>query len=136
MDAIFLLADHAAVAEGKLYMNGAGWTLTDATTPPMGLALLFEVPWDGTNKPVTFTLALVDEDGQAVMQPGLVGEAPVEIQGDFEVGRPVGAKHGAPFNAPIAVNIGPLRLTPNTRYEWLVRIDGKKIASASFSTRP
>ena len=38
----------------------------------------------------------------------------------------------------LAVNIGPIPLTPGTRYSWRLMIDGNSLPGASlgFTTRP
>lgn len=39
-----VLCGHANTAEGKLYINGEGWTLTGPNPTPSGVALLIRVP--------------------------------------------------------------------------------------------
>ena len=68
-----LLCDHAVVADGKLYINGGGWSIRPALPVPMYLALKFDVPWDQAGQPMTLDLRLVDEDGHPVVQPGPQG---------------------------------------------------------------
>lgn len=138
MKSTLVLCDHVAVAEGKLYINGAGWNVNHSVTPPMGLAILIEIPWDRANTSVRFRVSLVDGDGQPVMQPGLGGEAPVQIEGDLEVGRPAGVTPGSALNMPIALNVPPLNLFPGSRFEWRLvvddAIDDQQVAA--FTTRP
>ena len=90
MRVTMMLADHAQVAEGKLYISGGGWNVTGPGPVTSGVAMLFHIPWDRTNRKTTFTLRLVTADGHPVTQQGPIGEQPIEVGGQFEVGRPAG----------------------------------------------
>jgi Family of unknown function (DUF6941) len=92
MKVTLLLADHAAVAESKLYINGGGWTITGPDPIPFSIAMYIEVPWDRANMKHTIRLDLVDADGQPVMGQTLDGEEPIGGGGEFEVTRPLGVK--------------------------------------------
>lgn len=121
-----LLADHAAVAEGKLYVSGAGWSITGPIPVPSAIALKLDVPWDRTNTTISFYLRLAAEDGQPIVLPGPAGEPqPVEIGGEFEVGRPPGLKKGHAIDVPMAFPIAPLPLPAGRRYVWELWIDGE-----------
>lgn len=139
MKALLLLADAAQVADGKLNLLGGGWSVTGPTPTPSAVAVKIEVPWDATNMRHHFQLELFTDDGHAVMVPGPDGELQrVEIGGEFEVGRPPGLRPGTPIDVPLAVNIGPLPLQPDSRFTWRLTIDGETHEEwqASFSTRP
>ena len=132
-----MLADSAQVADGKLYILGGGWSITGPPAPS-AIALLVEVPWDQTNRRLEWRLELVDSDGYPVLTPaGEGGENPILMGGDFEVGRPPGTPHGAPIGLPLALNLSPLPLDPNHRYEWRFTIDGESQDGwrLAFSTR-
>ena len=114
-----LLADSAQVAEGKLYVLGAGWDQIGPGPMPSAIALLFQVPWDLTNKRHRWRMELVDSDGEPVVLPTPMGrEEPVQLQGEFEVGRPPGVPAGTSLNVPAAITLGPLPLEAGRRYEW------------------
>ena len=74
MRVTMMLADHAVVAEGKLYVNGGGWSVRPADPVPMYLALKFDVPWDLAARPIPIELRLLDEDGRQVVQPAPAGD--------------------------------------------------------------
>ena len=138
MRVTMLLCDHAQVADGKLFISGGGWTVTTAGGAPMGVAVLIEVPWDRTNRDITFSLELRDGDGNAVLaqQPG-GGPAPISLAGDFQVGRPPGIAPGSSLAVPLAVNLPPPPLEPNKRYMWVLELDGVTSTdwSLPFATR-
>jgi hypothetical protein len=132
-----LLADHAVVADGKLYINGGGWSVTSPGSSS-AIAIKLDVPWDRTNQPLRLRLRLLGQDGEPVTVPGPEGAQPVEIVGEAEVGRPAGLAHGADIDFPLAFQIGPLPLRPGQRYEWVLDVDGETQQDwhLTFSTRP
>ncbi len=133
-----LLCDSAQVAEGKLYILGGGWSLTGPDPTPSALALKLEVDWHEADQPHHWELFLEDADGHPVTVPGPEGAQPVEVRGDFQVGRPPGIPQGSPVDLPLAVNVGPLPLAPGTRYSWRLVVDGHGSDdwAVSFTTRP
>ena len=138
MKVTMLLADHAQAAEGKLNIIGAGWNVTGPEPGPSAIAILFEVPWDRANEPHRFVLELVDSDGYAVTVDTADGDAPITIEGEFEVGRPPGVKRGTPLPFPIAMNLPPQPVPAGGRYEWRLTVDGETDEDwrLVFSTRP
>jgi hypothetical protein len=70
--------------------------------------------------------------------PPLTASTPVEVRGEFTVGRPTDVPEGSPVDVALAVNLGPLPLTPGTRYTWRMAIDGESHPDwvLAFTTRP
>jgi hypothetical protein len=139
MNVTAMLCDYAVVSEGKLYVSGGGWTTTPTPTHPSALALIFQVPWDRTNQKINFEIRLVTADEEQVTQTGPLGtDQPVVLEAQIEVGRPVGVKSGTEFNAPFAVNMPQLVLAPDTRYIWIVKVEGGTPIETRlpFVTRP
>jgi hypothetical protein len=133
-----MLADSAQVAEGKLNVLGAGWSLTGPQPIPFAIAGLIEVPWAETNRNHAFKFELIDLDGNPVVVLGPEGEQPIQIEGGFEVGRPPGVRLGSCQPIPFALNSGPLPLAPGSHFEWRLSIDGDTHEDwrLAFSTRP
>lgn len=139
MKVTLLLADSAQAAEGKLYILGAGWSLTGPQPSPAAIALIVEVPWDQTNLRHRWRLDLVNSDGQPIRLQDASGRAdPVVVEGEIEVGRPVGVTPGTPIAAPLAINLAPLPLPAGGRYEWRLTIgdESREDWRLAFSTRP
>jgi hypothetical protein len=138
MKVTMLLADAAQTADGKLYILGGGWSLTGPGAAPSAVALKIEVPWDQANKQHSFELSLVDADGNPIIAPTAQGEQPIQIGGEFEVGRPAGLPPGTPIDVVLAINLGPLPLSPGSRFTWRLTIDKGSGPDwhVSFSTRP
>ena len=135
MKVTMLLADAAQAVEGKLYVLGGGWSVTGPAPVPSAIALYLQVPWDQANEQHELRLALLDADGGAVVDDE---DEPIVIEGAFETGRPPGVKRGAPLDFTLAVNVPPLVLEPDRRFEWRLEIDGKSAEDwrLPFSTRP
>jgi hypothetical protein len=138
MKVTMLLCDHAAVADGKLYINGGGWSLTGPLPAPSAIALKIDVPWDRTNSLIRIVLTLVGEDGRQVMQAMEGAFEPITIKAEFEVGRPVGIPKGTAIEVPLAFIIPPLALQPGRRYSWDLEVDGETGDDwhLPFGTRP
>ncbi len=130
-----LLADAVQAVGGKLYILGGGWSITGPGPVPSAIALYLQVPWDQANDKHGIRLELLDSDGNPVInQDG----QPITIEGEFETGRPAGVKRGAPLDFTLAINVPPLPLEPDNRYEWRLAIDGSMEGdwTLPFSTRP
>ena len=133
-----MLCDAAQVAEGKLFILGGGWSLIGPGAMPSAIAMKVDVGWHEAGRPHHWELFLVDEDGRPVIVEGAEGPQPIEVRGDFEVGRPEGVPEGSPVDIALAVNFSPLPLEYGTRFNWRLTIDGESDDDwqLSFSTRP
>src|SRR5436309_2115207 len=125
MKVTMLLCDAAEVAGGKLYILGGGWSVTGPGPSQMAVAIKIEVPWDQTNRRHRLRLELIDADGNRVSAPAEDPEHPSEVQveGEFEVGRPPGITPGTPMDFPLAIALGILQLPPGQRFTWKLSID-------------
>lgn len=126
---MFLLCDWAEVVNGKLYIGGGGFTQVLAGTPvSLALALLIYVRWHQTNQPRHLEITLHNEDGETLLD----GEGnPFRIEGDIEMGRPPGTKHGSVFPAPLAFRL-PAMVFPPGGYRFELRVDDEIESTASF----
>ena len=122
MKLTMLLADAAQAVEGKLYILGGGWSITGPGPAAMAIAIKIEVQWTEANRLHQRELRLLDEDGQVVLVPTPMGDSPLVLGGEFEVGRPAGLKPATPLDVVLALNLGPIQLTPDRRYVWIVRL--------------
>jgi hypothetical protein len=138
MRVTMMLADHAQVADGKLYISGGGWVLGSPAGLTSAIALLFHVPWERTNHQTSFMLRLVDADGHQLSKQGPDGPLPIEVGGTFEVGRPVSVRPGSEINVPFAISTGMLQLPPGQQFSWQLEVDGRADVNwrLPFATRP
>src|SRR5688572_3413309 len=101
MRSTLVLCDWAEAVAGKLYMQGGGWNKVLADTPAsFAIAVLIRVEYNETNLKKHAVLALVDEDGAA-----FPAEDPIQVEFDFEVGRPPGMKPGQDQTLTFAAKI-------------------------------
>jgi hypothetical protein len=138
MKVTLLLADAAHAVDNKLYILGGGWSVTGPDPVPFAIAMKVEVPWDRTNERHSWILRLLDADGRPVSVETGQGGRPVEISGEFEVGRPPGIPPGTPIDLSLAINSGPIPIPPGGRYVWRLAIDDEQNNDweVGFTTRP
>jgi len=132
-----MLADSAQAIDNKLYILGGGWTLTGPQPAPSAIALYIKVPWDEANRRHRLRLELVDPDGAAILFDTPEGRQSLQVESEFEVGRPPGLKPGTPIELSMAINIGPIPLQPGGRFEWRLSIDeeSSELWTLPFGTR-
>jgi uncharacterized protein DUF6941 len=134
-----LLADAAQVAEGKLYIMGGGWEMCGPEPTPMALAVKVEIPPSQVRRKHTWSITLVDANGEPVLLTADGEKSTVTIHGEF--GRIADLKSlpkGGPVHLRFALNVAPLPLEPGTSYAWRLSIDNqtRRDWQVSFSTRP
>ncbi len=133
-----LLCDAAQVAEGKLYVLGAGWSVTGPMPVPSAIGLLLSIPWDQAARAHQLQITLLDSDGRPVLLPTPDGDQPLVIEAEVGVERPDGVPPGIALDVPFAVNLGPLPLPTGSRFYWSLEINGETGEDwvLPFSTRP
>lgn len=137
MDCALILADHAEVADSKLFINCGGWTWIGPQVGPIALGLIFDVDRNEANMRHSISIYLVDEDGQPVIVSPI--NQALHVSMDFEVGRPPGSIAGMPLTSSMAFNVGPLPLVPGKRSSWVVELASvtpSKTRRRQFAVRP
>ncbi len=130
-----MLADSAQVADGKLFILGGGWSFIGPGVAAMAVAAVVEVPWDEANSRHHFVLSLLDEDGMPYPVPQGDGTTTsINVDGEFEVGRPAGSVPGSPINFPMALNFGAIPLLADKRLVWSLAI-GQQTWDRAFTVR-
>ncbi len=118
-----VLADHAQVADGKLFVAGGGWTdMTGAA--PFAVAMVIEIPIERTGTNHKFELDLIDAHGQPALMPTPNGMVPVHQEIDMQVEAPEDAPSTASFVSPFVFKHGPMPVAP-ADYEWRLMVDGE-----------
>src|ERR1051326_8024577 len=138
MRGTILLADAAQAVGGELYILGGGWSVIGPLVGPYAIALKIEVPWDMANHNLSWEMALLNADGQAITGQTPAGEQPIRINGQIEVGRPPGLLPGTPLDVAFVLQIPPIQLGPGQRYMWQFSMDGtsEEDWQATFYVRP
>ncbi len=132
------LADSVVVAEGKLYVQGAGWNIIWVPTFPaqhdrIGVGILVRVPWTSTNEVHVLGVHLEDGDGRAMPVGRGPDDEPVfALGGQFSVGRPPTMPHGDDQIVPVAMNLNALVFDHPDRYSFVVSLDDEPRARLPF----
>jgi hypothetical protein len=135
MEVDAFVADSVAVAESKLYVQGVGWdTIVGAAFPlkhpRIGIGVILRVPWTSPNRMHTFSVKIVDADGEAIplaeAPPGvqLPGGKIYNLQGQFNVGRPHHLAPGESQVLPIGLNLDGLTFSEPNTYSVVIEVDG------------
>lgn len=137
MNATILLCDAAMVSEAKLFVLGGGWSLVGPGPTPMAIALKMDVDYDAIDEEHHWELFLEEASGESVIFDTPEGPRPVEVRGDFRVGKPEDMPLGSAIPVNIAINLGPLPLEPGKAFVWRLTINGHSEPqwSATFATR-
>jgi hypothetical protein len=133
-----IVADHAAVAEGKLFINGGGWNSVNLLRFPspigFSIALVISVPWTQAEQNHTLAVEVQGPRGQPmVIGADQTGQPVTEIKGNFSVGRPPHVVPGEDIVIPVALAVatnieeaGPYRLVVLVddipEADWNIRI--------------
>jgi hypothetical protein len=142
MDLDVLLCDHAQVAEGKLFVSGAGIDRmgVPAGSPPPYVANfavggVVRVPWTATNSEHTLTFRFVSVDGQNPRKTDGLDPGPAGISGEmrFNVGRPPQLADGQEQMVPFGFNFQGLALMEAGRYELVLALDGAGVRQLGFT---
>lgn len=140
MDIDMMLCDHAEAAENKLFINGAAINLLFVEPQPphvvnFAVAVVIQVPYNETNVTHQLTISLVNEDGEPVVpwtpDGSLAVQGPVEITGDFNVGRPPGLPPGETQAVPFAFQL-QLPMPGLGSYSVIAQINGVEARRLPF----
>ena len=135
MRASLVLADFAETDPGgKVHILGAGWSVTGPQMGPQAVVGFIQVPPEKAGEAVSFTLRLVDSDGELVEVQGPAGPQGMELGGQVEVREPEGWDRSADLTVAFAVNV-VLPLPAGQSYTWALEIDGKDLTSTTFHVR-
>jgi hypothetical protein len=137
------LCDSAATAEGKLYLQGGGWSMLGTPSfpfhkPRIGLGVVIGVPYTATNQNHVLSIRLENEDGQRIaFGPATDGEQPGEqasigLQGRFDLGRPPHLQPGDAQTIPFAINLDQLRFDSPGAYALVIEINHVDIERLIF----
>jgi hypothetical protein len=140
-----MLCDSAVVAEGKLYVHGAGWNMLSSSQFPfvqsrIGLAVVIGVPYTETNREHRLHVRLESEDGDLLPlgppvpdpdQPGGTQRA-TGVGAQFNVGRPPMLQPGDRQNLPFAINLDQLGFERSGAYSCVLTIDGEEVNRLPF----
>lgn len=125
--AAFFLADHAAVENGKVYLNGGFWNQMQFPSFPAAATFsvvgVINVPWRAHDQHHKFAVTFVDADGHK-----LDGE----FTGEFQITPNPSAGIGEPFLMPIAAAANGFMFQEPGHYSAVLSIDGEELSRWGF----
>lgn len=138
-----MLCDSAVTAEGKLFLQGAGWNMITPSDLParvarVGLGVVVTVPYNATNRTHDLQIELQHEDGEKIPfgppQPGPNGEqqSSSSILAQFNMGRPPVLLPGEGQVLPFAVNLDGMEFARAGAYAFVFEINGEELRRLSF----
>jgi hypothetical protein len=115
----FFTADHAAVADGKLYLDGGCWNRLQfpaypQVVPAMALVAVLKVPFGRYNASHKFRFGMEDPDRKSM---------PFYAEGAFRVGAQADMEYGDPTVMPIAMPIHNLVIAAPGDYSFTFEVD-------------
>jgi hypothetical protein len=127
----FFAADHAAMENGKLYVNGGFFNMLRHSTyplvvPTLAVAASLHLPWHSYQKDHHFTVTLEDEDRK---------ELPLRAEGAFRVGADLLLRHGDPSVFNIAGTVTNVVFERPGTYNLVLTVDGKELARWELQAR-
>ncbi|WP_169953775.1 DUF6941 family protein [Microbispora sp. H11081] len=140
MQAFLVLCDAAQHDQvtGKLSMLGGDWSIIGPQISPMTVVVLMRTSWEEAEKAKTFTLNLLDDDGEPVRHGP--ERRPIQYNGrlSLDPGNPLADDKVArmtDIHSNVMVSLGSLPLQPGHRYRWTFDVEGEEIASVQFAVR-
>jgi hypothetical protein len=115
-----LLANHAEVVNGLLYVSGGGWTdhhrpvLPNGEFPAshIGIVAIVTIPWNETNHAHRLVIRLAGVDGKEL----------VRVEANFNVGRPPTVPPGSSQPMPLAFPLD-VKFAQAGEYQLVAEID-------------
>lgn len=115
-------ADHAAVENGKVYVNGGFWDILRQPSYPAQVAIslvaVIKVPSTAYLEDHRVTVEMVNADEERL---------PLRIEGDIRVGAAPDMKPGDPTTLPLAFPLNGVYLERAGDYWFVLSVDGNEI---------
>lgn len=121
----FFAADHIAVSENKMYVNGGFFNLLrfpvfPATLATLGIGVVLQIPFHDTMHNHVFRIGMRGPEHQ---------ELPVRIEGQFRATPSPEAEFGEPNIAPFGVTIPNVQIPTPGAYQLELSLDHQLVAT-------
>ncbi|HUZ35620.1 MAG TPA: hypothetical protein VMV17_04760 [Streptosporangiaceae bacterium] len=121
----FFAADHVAVSENKMYVNGGFFNLLrfpvfPATLATLGIGAVLQIPFQDTMQNHLFRIGLRGPENQ---------ELPVRVEGGFRTVPSRDAEFGEANIAPFGVTIPNVQIPAPGAYHLVLWLDNQQIAT-------
>ena len=124
----FFPADHAEVVAGKVYANGAFWTLLrfpvyPQIIPMVSMVAILSVPPSAFGRDHSIAVGMMDGGGNALA---------LRVDGSFRVDGGAELRPGESAVVPIALTVNFLRLETAGDYAFRLFVDGEELDRFAF----
>lgn len=123
----FFTADHAAVENGKLYVNGGFWSRLNFQTFPVvhnfSLCVVLHIPWRAHDQRHSFAVMFEDADGQVTTN---------RLEGQFQTATTPDMRTGDYSVVPIAIGVSGFVLQRPGDYAAVLHVDGTEVSRWRF----
>jgi len=121
----FFAADHVAVSDNKMYVNGGFFNLLrfpvfPATLPTLGIGVVLQIPFQDTMHNHVFRIGMRGPEHQ---------ELPVRIEGQFRTTPSHEAEFGEPNIVPFGVTIPNVQIAAPGAYQLEYLLDNQLMAT-------
>jgi hypothetical protein len=134
------LAESVAVADGRLFVQGAGWAHLQVPRLPvapgrLGIGVLLSIPLVRVGDRIPLALRMEGPDGApvALAEPGSEDLISAELEGTLQSEPPPA---GSPLDfqvMPLAFNLDGVRLEAEGEHAVIVEVDGVLAARVPFA---
>jgi hypothetical protein len=133
-----ILAESVAVADGRLFVQGGGWTHLQVPSLPvspgrLGIGLLLTVPHTRAGERIALSIRVEGPRGE-VQLADLTADAPVAALEGLLVAEPAPETSPLDFQVvPLGFNLDGVRLEAEGAYALVVELDGEAAARVPFA---
>jgi hypothetical protein len=138
IDVQAILAESVAVADGRLFVLGGGWTHLQVPSLPvspgrLGIGLLLTVPHTRAGERIALSIRVEGPRGE-VQLADLASDAPVAALEGLLVAEPAPETSPLDFQVvPLGFNLDGVRLEAEGAYALVVELDGEAAARVPFA---
>ena len=133
------LAESVAVADGRLFVQGAGWAHLQVPRLPvapgrLGIGVLLSIPLTRLGERIPLALRMEGPDGSpvALAEPGSEDLVAAELEGSLQAEPP--APGSLDFQVmPLAFNLDGVRLLAEGEHAVIIEVDGVLGARVPFA---
>lgn len=123
----FFTADHGAVENGKLYVNGGFWNRLGFPSYPavysFSICAVIHIPWRAHHQSHSFAISFEDADGRTT---------PNRLEGEFSTGTLPDMRPGDSTEFPIAAQVGNFVFERAGDYAAVLQVDRTEIKRWRF----
>ena len=116
---------HTVLRPAQMPIGPGQPPVTQLLTPPLAVAIFYEVDHQDCNHPIPMVVFLEDQDGRPVELPGPEGPQALVVTQNIVVASPPQVPIGSPGTGNTLLEIVPGLPLPPGAYRWRVQLNGQ-----------